>query len=208
MESAEGMDRVMEVFPVTATEQYPATVFRYAEGRLEILHPGLREKLGLTQQEWNQILAGGWRGLVPEEFHPEVEKLFRIAAAESYTLAEFPVRFRETVIWLRIAAAVTTAETAKTAGTDGTAGSQIVGLARDVSRQRHSSLAMDAAETDLALQPENPYGELCHDLSGPLTSIIVQCDLLLEDDCPPSIRQKLESIFSEALRLQQRLRAC
>ncbi len=190
----------MEVFPGIVTEKYPATVFRHSEGRLEILNLGLREALGLGQQEWGHILAGGWRSLVPEEFHPEVEKLLRITESENYTVVEFPVRFRETMIWLRIDAAVVTEET------DGTAGSKVIGLAQDVSRQRQSFLDTDVTETDHALKEENPYWELCHDLSGPLTSIIVQCDLLLEGDCSPSMRQKLKVIFSEALRLQQRLR--
>lgn len=194
------MGAMREIFPGTVTDNLAATVFRHFRGRMELLNPELREEIGLGQQEWGRILAGGWRNLVPEEFHPEVGKLLRMAESEKYTIVEFPVRFRETLVWLRIAAAVVPERT------EGTEGSKIIGLAQDVTRQRQSPLGLDPAEAGNAPEGETPYWELCHDISGPLTSLIVQCDLLLEGDCSPTVRQKIEAIFSEALRIQQRLR--
>jgi len=49
--------------------------------------------------------------------------------------------------------------------------------------------------------------DLCHDLSGPLTSILVNCEMLMEDDCPPSVRQRLEGIFTEAMHINHQLRS-
>ena len=65
----------------------------------------------------------------------------------------------------------------------------------------------------------DPVRKLCHEISGPLTSILVQCDLLLQT--PPSpgskdskdwkvlkdSRERIASIQEEALRISQHLRA-
>lgn len=49
--------------------------------------------------------------------------------------------------------------------------------------------------------------QLSHDLSGPLTSILIHCDLLLEDDLSPEARHRVETILSETLRIDERLRS-
>ena len=53
----------------------------------------------------------------------------------------------------------------------------------------------------------NPVRKLCHEISGPLTSILVQCDLLLEESDSKDSRERIVSIQEEALRISQRLRA-
>ena len=59
----------------------------------------------------------------------------------------------------------------------------------------------------------DPLRKLCHEISGPLTSILVQCDLLLQSstladskDLEDS-RERIASIQEEALRISQHLRA-
>jgi signal transduction histidine kinase len=47
--------------------------------------------------------------------------------------------------------------------------------------------------------------DLSHTLSGPLTSILVNCELLLDGECPPPVRQRLEGIFAEAQRMSELL---
>lgn len=56
-------------------------------------------------------------------------------------------------------------------------------------------------------QPEDPVRRLCHEISGPLTSILVHCDLLLENPSAPDSRERLEAVQEEALRLSRYLRA-
>ena len=62
----------------------------------------------------------------------------------------------------------------------------------------------------LSEEPSEPEDDalrqLCHEISGPLTSILVHCDLQLESDCTPATRARIEAILSEALRIHQRLR--
>ena len=55
-------------------------------------------------------------------------------------------------------------------------------------------------------QEDDALRQLCHEISGPLTSILVHCDLQLESDCTPATRARIEAILSEALRIHQRLR--
>jgi len=59
----------------------------------------------------------------------------------------------------------------------------------------------------------NPVRKLCHEISGPLTSILVQCDLLLQSspakgskDLEDS-RERIASIQEEAMRISRHLRA-
>ena len=56
-------------------------------------------------------------------------------------------------------------------------------------------------------QQEDPVRQLCHEISGPLTSILVHCDLLLENASAPEARQRLVAIQGEALRISRSLRA-
>ena len=59
----------------------------------------------------------------------------------------------------------------------------------------------------------DPLRKLCHEISGPLTSILVQCDLLLQSSLPKdskeleASRERIASIQEEALRISQSLRA-
>jgi len=103
-------------------------------------------------------------------------------------------------------------------------GRKIAGLVQDVTREREGSFAAsNTTEPESEPAAEEPSGssapeegasagtdsmaELCHDLSGPMTSILVNCELLLESECPPPMRQRLESIFSEAMQINQHLRS-
>jgi signal transduction histidine kinase len=58
----------------------------------------------------------------------------------------------------------------------------------------------------------DPVRKLCHEISGPLTSILVQCDLLLQRSAPNSSKawedllERIASIQEEALRISQHLR--
>ena len=59
----------------------------------------------------------------------------------------------------------------------------------------------------------DPLRKLCHEISGPLTSILVQCDVLLQSSPPKDAkdledsRERIASIQEEALRISQHLRA-
>jgi len=53
----------------------------------------------------------------------------------------------------------------------------------------------------------DPVRKLCHEISGPLTSILVQCDLLLQNPSPQDLRERIASIQEEALRISRQLRA-
>ena len=57
----------------------------------------------------------------------------------------------------------------------------------------------------------DPVRKLCHEISGPLTSILVQCDLLLQSSSPQGSkedsRDRIASIQEEALRISRHLRA-
>jgi hypothetical protein len=58
----------------------------------------------------------------------------------------------------------------------------------------------------------DPVRKLCHEISGPLTSILVQCDLLLQNSLPKDSkdledsRDRIASIREEALRISRHLR--
>ncbi|MGH9785519.1 MAG: hypothetical protein ACRD88_15180 [Terriglobia bacterium] len=53
----------------------------------------------------------------------------------------------------------------------------------------------------------DPVRRLCHEISGPLTSILVQCDLLLEESSAADSRERIAAIREEALRVSRTLRA-
>ena len=53
---------------------------------------------------------------------------------------------------------------------------------------------------------KTPVHKLCHDLSGPLTSILINCEMLLEEDCPPETRRRAETILAEAMQMNHLLR--
>lgn len=47
---------------------------------------------------------------------------------------------------------------------------------------------------------------LCHEISGPLPSILVQCDLLLQDSSIPDANERIAAIREEALRISRYIR--
>ena len=53
---------------------------------------------------------------------------------------------------------------------------------------------------------KTPLRKLCHDISGPLTSIMINCELLLEEDCSPEARRRAETILAEAMHINGLLR--
>ena len=53
---------------------------------------------------------------------------------------------------------------------------------------------------------EEAWQALRHKLSAPLTSIFLQCEMLLESECAPDARERLETILSEAFRIDHYLR--
>jgi len=52
----------------------------------------------------------------------------------------------------------------------------------------------------------DPVRRLCHEISGPLTSILVQCDLLLEESLAADSRERIAAIREEALRISRYIR--
>ena len=55
--------------------------------------------------------------------------------------------------------------------------------------------------------PADPLRQLCHEISGPLTSILVQCDLLLQEASAADARERIAAIREEALRISRHIRA-
>jgi signal transduction histidine kinase len=53
---------------------------------------------------------------------------------------------------------------------------------------------------------KTPARKLAHDISGPLTSILINCEMLLEEDCPPEARRRAETILAEAMHINRLLR--
>jgi hypothetical protein len=53
----------------------------------------------------------------------------------------------------------------------------------------------------------DPLRRFCHEISGPLTSILVQCDLLLQEPLAPGSRDRIVALQEEALRISRALRA-
>ncbi|HWP84856.1 MAG TPA: histidine kinase dimerization/phospho-acceptor domain-containing protein [Terriglobia bacterium] len=196
---------------------YPApparlVLFELTNRGMQLLNCRWDDLPALGPQQWDQISRGGWRNLVPEEYHPEVEKLLQVPSSGRHAVVEFPVYWQETTRWIQVFA---------TALPQPEGGGKIVGLALDVTGEReHGGASRQGMEWEPAesasdaFQPrpvaplaEDAADAMCHDLSGPLTSILVNCEMLLEGDCPPPARQKLERIFSSALGMSQLLRS-
>jgi len=193
----------------------PVLLFEITSRGLQLLNCTWEELPGMSPNRWLGISHGGWRSLVPEEYHVEVEKLTMLPLSESYTVVEFPVYWQDATKWLLVfAAAVSQSE----------GGRKVVGLLQDVTREREWSFAQSPAaeqvlekkESETTISPIHPTAtasagesveDLCHDLSGPLTSILVNCEMLMEDDCPPPVRQRLEGILSEAMHINHHLRS-
>ena len=52
-------------------------------------------------------------------------------------------------------------------------------------------------------ETDDPWRQLRHEINGSLTSILMNCELLLESDCAPTERRRIEAILSQALRIDQ-----
>ena len=205
------------MFPEQQRPGLPVILFQIANHELQLLNSKWEEFPGLTPNRWLGICRGGWRSLVPEEYHPEVEKLTFLEVSDTYTVVEFPVYWQNSTKWLLVfAAAVALPE----------GGRKVVGVVQDVTREREWAFAEVMAPgrgtSLLESKPESTapsdgspspvsmpdlVEDLCHDLSGPLTSILVNCEMLMEDDCPPPVRQRLEGIFTEAMHINHQLRS-
>jgi PAS domain S-box-containing protein len=182
--------------PDAALESLPAVVFQFSAGRLHLLNRELAAFPGLSASRMQKIIRGEWSSIVPEEFHPVVRKLAALKKSPGHTTVEFPSYWMGHTVWLRVFAASAPQEKEKR---------NIIGLVQDVTSQRLGS--GDAENTIEAAHEEEDHHwrKLRHDVNGSLTSILMNCELLLEKDWLPLLRKKIESILSEALRIDQLL---
>ena len=187
----------------TALESLPAIVFQFTSGRLELVNRELSALPGLTQAKLTRLLRGEWEKIVPEEFHPVVRKLGAVLQNESHTTVEFPAYWMGTTIWLRIFAAAareTLRENANEPVRETVRKRTMIGLVQDVTAQRHFG------EGECSPDDEEHWKRLRHDISSAVTSILMNCELLLGADCEPGARQRIDAILSEALRISRLLR--
>ena len=184
----------MTMLPSPAIESLPVIIFQFSSGRLELLHKEAPLVPGLTPVKLSKILHGGWRKLVPEEFHPVVGKLATLSASEGYRTVEFPVYWMAATVWLRVIAAAVPAQKGKR---------KIIGLAQEVTFQSQSCAEADLPPEEALKKADDPWRKLRHDINSSLTSILMNCDLLLESDCAPIPRARIKAILSEALRIDQ-----
>ena len=189
---------LMTTRPGPTLESFPSIVFRFASGHLELLNRDLKEYPEVSLAAWREIVSGGWRELVPEEVHPEGAKLGGLPESGGYVTVEFPVCWMGNTLWARVLAAAVRDEDDER---------KVVGVAQDVTHFRQFPFASEELSAqDLSGAAEDSRRVFCHDLSGPLTSIIVNCELLLESERLPEARHRLETILSEAFRIDRVLR--
>ncbi len=100
------------------------------------------------------------------------------------------------MVWLRIFAAAILQRPGK---------NNVIGLAQDVTFQRQSCLETDPPyEYEQPPQAEeDPGRKLRNDISSSLTSILMNCEILLDERCAPERRRGLEAILAEALRIDR-----
>jgi len=65
----------------------------------------------------------------------------------------------------------------------------------------------DTTRQEKTERPSDPLRQLCHEISGPLTSILVQCDLLLQTSLLKDTQERISSIQEEALRISRSVRS-
>ena len=53
---------------------------------------------------------------------------------------------------------------------------------------------------------ESPLRKLSHDISGPLTSILLNCEMLLNEDCSVEARRRAQTILAEAMKINSLMR--
>jgi len=69
---------------------------------------------------------------------------------------------------------------------------------------------LSAAEPDGLSEPSHEeeapaWRKLRHNINGSLTSILMNCELLLDNAWQPTLRRKIESILAEAVRIDHLL---
>ena len=171
----------------------PAVVlFRLNDDRVELF--GREVFPGLTAAQAQALVDGGWRSLVPREFHAEALRLAGTRGGGDCRSAQFPVLWQGEHLWVRILAAAIPEPDGKTS---------VFGVVSEVISLRGPSSGPSQGR---APGMPDPRSELRHEISGPLTSIIMQCDMLLEAGCSSSVRAALESILAEAIRVDRLLR--
>ncbi len=191
----------------------PFIFFQIGSAGLELLNGSWEDYPGMSPSVWKEIAAGGWETIVPQEYHPQVRKLASLSAGQSYQVVEFPVIWQEQPRWLHLFVAALEEPRRRR---------KIVGFAQqDFTAQRESFSHGNAAQAEETEDPgtrggtrgemqdeaEDPVTRLCHDISGPLTSILINSELVLDEDCPGEIRSRTEAILTEALQINQSLRA-
>jgi hypothetical protein len=182
----------MTIPVASALEHLPAVVFQFAGRKLDLLNGEPAAYPQLTPAKLAKIIRGEWRKLVPEEFHPVVQKLSTISKAPGHATVEFPVYWMGNTIWMRIFAAAVAEQKGKP---------MLIGLAQDVTAQRHTP-----CETELTLDDEeDPWKKLRHEINSSLTSIIMNCELLLGCRDNAELHEKIGGVLSEALRIDQLL---
>ena len=176
----------------------PTLLFQFSSHGLELLNRKWEDYPGLSPHLWLGINRGGWRSLVPEEYHSQVERLAELSLADGYTVTEFPVCWQQSTVWLLVFGAGVE---------EPDRGRKIVGLVQDTTQQQDCLLAeappLGVSDRE---RPERSLRDLCHDISGPLTSILVNCELLLDGECPSPVREKIETILSEVMQIDRHLR--
>src|SRR5690348_6157294 len=120
------------MFPSKLQPSLPVFLFQITSKGLQLLNCQWEDLRGLTPNRWLGISLGGWRSLVPQEYHPEVEKLAVLPLSDSYTVVEFPVYWQDSTVWLLVFAA---------AVEDPDTGRKVVGLVQDVSQERERAFA-------------------------------------------------------------------
>ena len=177
----------------------PTLLFQFSSRGPELLNRKWEDYPGLSPNLWLGINRGGWRSLVPEQYHSEVEKLAGLSLGDGYTVIEFHVYWQENMLWLLVFAA-TVEEPGR--------GRKIVGLVQDTSQQQPDLPFAEASPLGFLYRERLKHSlrDLCHDISGPLTSILVNCELLMDGDCSSPVREKVETILSEAMHIDQHLR--
>jgi len=192
-----------------AKRNLPVILFQIGPTGLEFLNEGWELLPGMSPKIWLELRDGGWRKLVPVEYHAKIMKLGELSHSLGYQVLEIPVIWRGSTIWMRLMVASVH---------DAELGRKIVGFAQpEFSSVPGQPMPLpdgadfvsedDRSVSQATSRPApQPLNQLCHDISGPLTTILINCEMVLEEECPDLIRSKTETIFTEAMQINQVLR--
>src|SRR3954469_18023127 len=139
----------MAVVSSSAIEALPAIIFQFSGTRLELLNREM--PAGITAAKLSRIVKGEWQRLIPEEFHSVAQKLSATTQAQGHTTVEFPVYWMGNTIWLRVFAAAAPQPKGR---------SKIIGLAQDVTQERHASLDNDSTHDSHADEDSEEFKKL------------------------------------------------